>query len=321
MKHLTALFCIAAGSSVALAVPGGPEDPCGIMIVDSGNDRVVLADAYDGHVLDANWIDIAAAAAASGYTGLLTPIEAIEVGDEIWVSDQVADRIWRFNTSNRSYAGSIGAGTGELNNIRGMHRFGNTVYVAMGADSDIFGEGIITINATTGMITGSFNGRDVDDTSYFDINFYNGNLLISNSESGNDGLEMYSLAGAYLGQFVSSDGVTGIRFPEQIARTVDGDLLVGGFSGNSGVYMYDMFGNELGIVAGADLGTRGVYELGNGRILYTNGSMFGTDADGEILGNGSYRFVTEICGDFVPAPSSLALIGLGGLVATRRRRA
>lgn len=311
------LLFIAAG--LAQAVPGG-GDSCGLMVVDSSQDRVVLLDAYDGSVINAHWIDIAAAAAHDGYTGGTTPIEAIEVGNEIWISDQIADRIWRFNTATQSYVGSIGAGTGDLNNIRGMHLFGNTVYVSMGDDSANYGRGIITIDATTGAVTGQFNGRTPADTSYFDVNFYNGNLVVSNIQSGNVGVEMYSVAGAYLGQFITSDGVTGIDFPEQIARTLDGDLLVAGFSNPSGVYLYDMFGNSMGVVAGAGAGTRGVVELGNGQILWTNGSVISTDA-GAILSDGSFRFVTEICGDFVPAPSTAALLGLGGLVASRRRRA
>ncbi|MEM9373590.1 MAG: PEP-CTERM sorting domain-containing protein [Planctomycetota bacterium] len=315
---LTAIAAVSMTAGFAYAVPGD-EDPCALMIVDSGLDRVVLLDSEDGSVLNTNWIDIAAAAASDGYTGGLTPKEAIVVGTEVWVSDQVADRIWRFDTVTQSYLGSIGGDTGDLNNIRGMHQFGNTVYVAMGSDSDNFDEGIITIDAMTGAITGQFNGRDPADTSYFDVNFYNGNLLVSNSDTGNDGLEIYSIDGSYLGNLVTSDGETGIDFAQQINRTEDGNLLVGGFSTPSGVYMYDMFGNDLGIVAGADAGTRAGYELGNGEIIWTNGSFIATDGE-TILEGGSYQYITKVQGDFVPAPSAMALLGLGGLIAGRRRR-
>lgn len=308
------LVGLAAG--FAYAVPGG-EDNCGLMIVDSTQDRVVLLDAFDGSVINANWIDIAAAAAADNYTGSTTPLEAIMVGTEVWVSDQLADRIWRFDSVSQSYLGSIGADSGDLNNIRGMHQFGNTVYVAMGSDSANYGEGIITIDAMTGAITGQFNGRDPGETSYFDVNFYNGNLLMSNSTA--ESLDIYSLEGDYLGEFVSSDGVTGIDFPQQIQRTEDGDLLVAGFSTPSGVYMFDSAGNSMGIVAGADAGTRGAFQLGNGEIIWTNGNFIASDGR-VILDDGSFRYITKVCGDFVPAPSSVALLGLGGLIAGRRRR-
>ena len=314
---ITAFAVVSLASAFAHAVPGD-NDPCGLLVVNSGLNRVLLLDANDGSILNENWLDIGAAAAADGYTGSSTAIEAIEVGSEIWVSDQLADRIWRFDTVTQSYIGSIGADTGDLNNIRGMHRFGSTVYVAMGSDSDNFGEGIITIDAATGAITGQFNGRDPGDTSYQDINFYNGNLLISNSDQ--DGLEIYSLDGSYLGNLVSSDGVTGIDFPQQINRTEDGNLLVGGFSPPSGVYMYDMFGNNLGIVAGLDFGPRAAYELGNGEILWTNGNFLRTD-DTIIAEGSSFRYITKVQGPFVPTPAGVALLGLGGLIVGRRRRA
>ena len=311
------LIAICAGA--AHAVPGDDE-PCAIMVVDSDADRVSLLDAFDGSLINESWLDIAAAAAADNYTGSTTPIEAIEVGDEIWISDQLADRIWRFNKLDRSYVGSIGANSGELNNIRGMHAFGGTVYVAMGSDSDVYGQGIITIDAGSGAITGQFNGRNPDDTSYFDVAFYNGNLIVANIDTGNDGVEMYDIAGNYLGNLVSSDGVTGIDFPEQMARALNGNLLVAGFSPTSGVYEYDQFGNQIGIVAGLDFGTRGVYQLGNGEIVWTNGDFTRSDSN-IFLQGGSYRFITEICGEFVPTPSGMALLGLGGLIAARRRRA
>lgn len=315
---LTAFAVVSLAAAFAHAVPGADDD-CGLLVVDSTLDRVLLLNATNGSVLNENWIDIAAAAASDGYTGGLTPIEAIEVGSEIWVSDQIADRIWRFDTISQSYIGSIGADTGDLNNIRGMHKFGDTVYVAMGSNADNNDEGIITIDAGSGAITGQFNGRDGADTSYFDVNFYNGNLLVSNIDGGNDGLEIYSLDGSYLGNLVSSDGVTGIDFPQQINRTSDGNLLVGGFSPDSGVYMYDMFGNDMGVVAGGGFGTRAGYELGNGEILWTNGNFLRTD-DNIIIEGNSFRFITKVQGDFVPAPSAVALLGLGGLIAGRRRR-
>jgi len=320
MKNkMTALVAIALASGMAYAVPGADDD-CGLLVADSTGDRVLLLSAQDGSVIDANWIDIAAAAASDGYTGGITPIEAIEVGSEIWVSDQVADRIWRFDTVTQNYIGSIGAGSGDMNNIRGMHRFGGTVYVAMGSDSDNFERGIITIDQATATVTGRFNGRDPSDTSYWDLNFSNGNLLVSNSDSGNDGLEIYSIDGDYLGNLVSSDGVTGIDFPQQINRDSNGNLLVGGFSSPSGVHMFDMFGNSLGIVAGLDSGSRAGYELGNGEIMWTNGSFIATD-NGTILDGGSFRFITKVQGSYVPGPAGVALLGMGGLIAGRRRRA
>ena len=292
-------------SGLALA-----SDPYNILTIDSNTDQVLLLNRFDGSVIDANFLDVASAAAAAGTSA--TPIECIQVGNEFWVSDQIADRVWRFG-SDGSFIGDIGAG--QLNNIRGMHQVGNTVYVAMGSDSDVYDRGIITIDATTASVTGQFNGRDTADTSYWDITQVGDELYITNSDTGNDGIERYSLGGDYLGNLVSSDGTTGIDFAQQMFVRSNGNLLVGGFSSPSGVWEFLADGTSLGIVAGLDLGTRAAIDLGNGEILWSNGSFLATDS--YTVAEGSFRFFTQTN---VPAPASLAMLGLGGLAATRRRR-
>lgn len=293
---------IAAGTAIA-----GPSN---ILAIDSNTDQVLLLSGFDGSVINANFLDVASAASAAGTTA--TPIECIQVGNEFWVSDQIADRIWRFG-SDGSLLSDIGAG--QLNNIRGMHQVGDTVYVAMGSDSDVFNEGVITVDANTGAITGQFNGRDGADTSYWDITSVGNELLITNSDSGNDGVERYSLAGDYLGNLINSDGTTGLDFGQQIFIRDNGNLLIGGFSPPSGVWEYLADGTEVGIVAALDLGPRAAFDLGNGEILWSNGSFLATDS--YTVAEGSFRFFT---GTNVPTPAPLALIALGGLTATRRRR-
>ena len=305
MRHTTyaaAAMLIAAGTAIA-----GPSN---ILAIDSNTDQVLLLSGFDGSVINANFLDVASAASAAGTTA--TPIECIQVGNEFWVSDQIADRIWRFG-SDGSLLSDIGAG--QLNNIRGMHQVGDTVYVAMGSDSDVFNEGVITVDANTGAITGQFNGRDGADTSYWDITSVGNELLITNSDTGNDGVERYSLAGDYLGNLINSDGTTGLDFGQQIFIRDNGNLLIGGFSPPSGVWEYLADGTEVGIVAALDLGPRAAFDLGNGEILWSNGSFLATDS--YTVAEGSFRFFT---GTNVPAPAPLALIALGGLTATRRRR-
>lgn len=298
--------------AIALIAGAAIAGPSGFILgIDSDSDQVLLLNGFDGSVINNSFLDIASAASAAGTSA--TPIEVIEVGNEFWVSDQIADRVWRFG-QNGSFIGDIGAG--QLNNIRGMHQVGDTVYVAMGSDSDSLGEGIITIDANSATITGQFNGRDPGDTSYWDITSVGNELLITNSDTGNDGIERYSLAGDYLGNLVSSDGVTGLDFGQQIFQRANGNLLVGGFSGPSGVWEFLADGTEVGIVAALDLGPRAAIDLGNGEILWSNGNFLATD-DRVILEGGSYRFFTATN---VPAPASLAMLGLGALATTRRRR-
>ncbi|MEO1716618.1 MAG: hypothetical protein AAFR76_05855 [Planctomycetota bacterium] len=308
-------FVAAAVAGVAVSASGQ-----NLLVPESGEDVVYVIDGFSGAVINSSFIDIAAAAASVGYTGTLTPSEAIEVGNEIWVSDQLADRIWTFDRSG-IFTGQIGVdsfGDGQLNNIRGIEVVGGTVFAALG-NNNAAGtvlEGVATIDVATRQISGGFNGRDPLDTNYFDVFAFNGELLISNIDTGNDGIERYDTDGNFLGILASSDGVTGIDFPQQInARSSNGNLLVGGFSPPSGVWEFTDEGDSLGVVAGMDLGTRAGYELGNGEIIWTNSSFLATDA--QTLAEGSFRFFSPTS---IPAPASAALLGLGGLVASRRRR-
>jgi uncharacterized protein (TIGR03382 family) len=116
--------------------------------------------------------------------------------------------------------------------------------------------------------------------------------------------------------FVSSDGISGIDFPQQLFVRGNGNVLAAGFSGPSGVFEYDVFGNSLGIVAGLDRGPRGVLELLNGDVMWTTGTGFFV-GETEVLGGSSGQYLSFVV---IPAPGAMALLGMGGLVAVRRRR-
>jgi hypothetical protein len=279
------------------------------MVPDSTADRVVLLDAFDGSVVNANFLDIATPAAAAGVSSL--PVEALQVGNEIWVSDQGADRIWRFDSSG-GFIGDVGAG--QLDNIRGMEVVGNTVYVAQ-EGTTAFDPGIVTIDVPSLAITGSFANFGGDDISYWDVLLRNGELYVSNSDSGNDAIERYALDGTFLGFFAQSDGLTDFDFVQQLANTSNGNLLAGGFSVPSGVYEFLPDGTNLGITAGLDFGPRGVAELGNGDTLWTNGAWIRTD-DNIVLDGGSYRFISATT---IPAPAGLVVLTLLGVTGRRRR--
>lgn len=275
-----------------------------LLIADSTSDTVGMYNAFDGSLMNANFLDIA----ANNGGASSTPIEVQRAGNEYWVSDQIADRFWRFDLSG-NFLGDYGVDI--IDNVRGFEVVGNTAYAA--AANGINGSGIYTFDVNTGANTGFFNGRDPADTSYFDVAFVNGELLVSNIDTGNDGIERYDLAGNFLGVLFSSDGTSSVDFPQQIAQNSAGNLLVGGFSLPSGVYEIGLDGTDFGIVAGLDAGPRGVIELGNGQIAYTNGGAFQSDS-AVFADTGSYRYIT-----LVPAPSTaLALLGLAA--TTRRRR-
>src|SRR6187551_261921 len=80
-----------------------------ILMPDSTNNRLVAFDPLNGSVVNSNMFALAAG----------TPISAIQVGNEIWVSEQIGDRISRWSMTG-TFLGAIGGGiTGGLDNVRG----------------------------------------------------------------------------------------------------------------------------------------------------------------------------------------------------------
>ncbi len=296
---------LAAGSASAQGV---------LLIPDSDNDRIMAFDPFNGSVIDLNFItDIGAVGWAFS-----TPVEAMQVGSQIWVSDQIEDRVHRFDFAG-GFQGSIG--NAGLDNIRGMGLINNSVYVAnAGTLNGAPGNALVQYDLNGNFIqniamTGS--SHDVEVTAA-------GDLLVTDSTS--DNIERYLPSGTPLGAF--ENPASPINFPQQMAFRSNGNLLVAGFSGtvNAGIYEFDSSGNQLSFWLD-NFGCRGVYELGNGRILAT----FGAGAGGRIVSidpsNGT--FLTILQGGIspryinyveIPAPgASVLLVAFGALGARRRR--
>lgn len=282
---------------------------CLLLVPDSTNDRVMVFDSTDGSLVNADFIDLTGAGAS-------TPINAIQVGSEIWVSDQVADSVFRYSLDGSTHLGTI---SGQMDNIRGMELLGDTVYVSnSGTGNGAGGDGVVTIDVNTNSVNGFFVTGDNGDGDPFDVLAYFGNLLI-NDISGED-IDTHDAAGNFLSEFHNSDGVSGIDFPEQMTLTTRGTIYAGGFSSPAGIYEYDGSGNQI---AYFDVGTavRGVHELANGNIMFTDGDGVhvldpNTGVITDSITGVSARFVECV----IPAPGTLGLVGLAGLVAARRRR-
>ncbi|MEL7330660.1 MAG: histidine phosphatase family protein, partial [Cyanobacteria bacterium J06560_2] len=249
-----------------------------LMVPDSVGDRIILFNPVSGLLENDNFID------GSEDTGLgifKTPINAIQVNDEIWVADQVADALFRFDL-NGGYLGVVGDSDGDgdtdgLDNIRGIEFAGGSVYVSnSGDDNDAPGDGeVVVVFNPEGENLGFFDTGDP-----YDIFAFNGELLISdiNSESdGGEDIDRYTLDGinsTFIDTFVESDGETGIDFPQQISMLSNGNLLVAGFSLPGGFYEYDASGNQVDLL-NADDGfaerVRAAYQLEDGNILWSGG--------------------------------------------------
>jgi hypothetical protein len=232
------------------------------------------------------------------------------------VGESMSDpaKYWRVNVN----------GALNLINLRGMEVVGNTVYLANAGAG--FGKSIVTIDATTAAITGSF--AIASNNSPWDIKKVGNELFISNYETGSNStsrVDRYSLAGSFLGNVITTNNASsGLAGPQQITLKSNGNLLIGGFSGttNTGIYEYTTSGTFVNFFAGG-LGQRGAQELGDGNVLFTKG-------DGVFVYNvGDNIFSPSITGanshyinpTNLPAPGAMGVLALAGLAAARRRRA
>ncbi|MCB0257798.1 MAG: hypothetical protein KDI55_29075, partial [Anaerolineae bacterium] len=121
---------------------------------------------------------------------------------------------------------------------------------------------------TSGNYLGNFvaNGAGGLD-SPFDAYGRTADWLVTAIDS--DNILSYDLTGAFIAQFAAIN-----TFPEQANEAGNSNVLVANFSGTEeGVVEYTAAGALVGIYDPATLGGyRGVYELGNGNLLTTNGS-------------------------------------------------
>ena len=113
---------VAAGASCV----AGAAPPKYVVVVDSGNDGLSLVDSTSGAMVNAAWVRYSdwGLDATSG-----TPKDAIRVGNQLWVSDQLQDAIHRFSLSvaHPEYLGTI---SGGIDNIRGLECRDGVVFVS-----------------------------------------------------------------------------------------------------------------------------------------------------------------------------------------------
>ncbi len=269
-----------------------------LMMPDSTNNRLVLFDPNNGSLVNSNFFSLAGG----------TPIHAMQVGSEIWVSEQVGDRVSRWSMGGAS----LGAITGQMDNVRGMIQVGNTVYVC----NDGTGNGAPGPSLRMFDTAGNNLGFFVTPASSgpFGLLDSQGGLLVS-SDAANDDIHQYTLAGASVGTFHNS---ATLNFAEQMDYDPAGNILVAAFTSNM---VFTLNFNTGAIVSSfAASGARGVYQLGNGNVMWTNGSGahvydINTGISTQVYTGGG-RFI-----DFVniPAPGSIALLGIAGLIRRRRR--
>ena len=268
-----------------------------LMMPDSTNNRLVTFDPFNGSLINSNVFGLAAG----------TPVHAMQVGNEIWVSEQLGDRVSRWSFSGSS----LGALTGTMDNLRGMEQVGNTIYVCNdGTGNGAPGESLRMFDAS-GNSLGFFA---TPSSSPFGILDHRGRLLVS-SDAANDDVHSYSYAGSPLGTFHNS---TSLNFAEQMDIDVNGNVLVAGFSTNNVVRLDPGTGALVGQFTAS--GARGVHQLGNGDIMWTNSSgvhIFNVSTGGSSqVYSGGGRYIDVLT---VPEPGTVvAFMVLAGLASRRR---
>jgi hypothetical protein len=218
--------------------------------------RVMLFSHVDGSLINDNFIH---ESSTGGWGGIVKGIQ--QVGDDIWISTQAQARLHRYDATG-TYLQTIGEG--YLANVRGFAHDDGVFYITIGSNV-----GSIPANSIVKLdLSGNFLGSFVVDASPFDAFVVGpGELLVSHSSGTND-LTRWDFNGNSLGVFHAGP----ISWAQQIHRRSNGNFLVAGWSGTSGIYEYDPFGNQVNFIDAP--GARAAYELETGNIFWTGQGFF-----------------------------------------------
>ena len=228
-----------------------------LLSTNTTTDTVVAFSPIDGSLVDANFFGITEAGG--------TKVSVIQVGNEIWVNEQTGDRIVRYDPCGNEL-GVIGPTFvgGGLDNIRGMSFINGLVYCTN--DGNLNGataDSLVTFDPAGNWVATLPLSNTI---SPYSVLPWQGDLLVSGS-SNNEDVHRYTTAGVSVGTFHDT---ASISFAHQLAQASDGNVWVGCFT-TGGI-------TKLDATTGAVLssfpasGARGVAELANGNLLWTNGS-------------------------------------------------
>ncbi len=302
MRNLMTAACVCALAAAAHADF--------LLLMDSGNDRVLALDPMDGSLINPSVV------ADPARWGTVTSVIDSTVGT-LLIADQSNDAIYEYSYGG-DYLRTIADNTDGIDNIRHIAVRDGVLYAAVA--SGPLEESVLSM---------TLDGDNVQQfanpiASPWYIHFRDNDMLVTNSSG--DTIERFDLAGNSLGPIHDSDGLTGIDFPRQIFEKDNGNLLVGGFSTPAGIYEYDALGNQLDYteVNPGQLGLRGLWQLGNGNLVYSGGTRAGildpnTDMATDFAFSGSGNSFQYFGVSPLPEPTTAVLVIAGLTLAIRRR--
>ena len=235
--------------------------------------NIVLLDAFDGTILDPSFIDL-----TSLNQGL--PKAITQVGEQIWISDQTADRIDRFDLTG-AYISTIDTG---LDNVKGLDVIGNEVWVTnAGSNNGAPGTAIVRYD-----LQGNLLGNFATTGSSFDIIDVGNNEVYISYISSDSRIERRDYQGNIIGDLVPTGVVT---FIQQMALAPDANTVFAAVFSNNGsntAGLYEFSRSDGTITNFWQEGSlRGVMPLGNGQMLLSAGANYGVKILDLATGNTS----------------------------------
>lgn len=304
-----------------------------LIVADGWRDGAHLLSSFDGSIIQLDFISD-----ANGGPDLSVPIEAMPVGNEIWMTDQNLDAVLRYDQSG-NYLGDFVGPADRLDNVRGFHVADNVLYVTnFGTGNSAGGPGIRKFDATTGADLGTVVPPGA--RSPWDVAGLDGRVLVSDDLqiSTNPLLDTAAIfelpPGGGSSVFATgSRGTNGMSLIKQMIELANGNLLVANNGQPRALLEFTPAGALVASYSLGELQANGLYELENGKILVgaqgtgvlgTNGLYTLDLATGDVVaivtgatlpGGTTPNFI-----NFIPIPEPTTALLLGLMVVLRRRR-
>lgn len=274
-----------------------------VTVADQANGKIWLFDAVDGSLVNPDFIPPDA--------NMVAPIHAVCTGESVLVSDPGSDSIFEYDFGGSFLTTLADNASSGIDDPRGISVYNEQVYVTVnsGAHADTVQRfGLDGTGQATWATSDNLDGP----SSLF---FRQADALVANRFAGT--IERYDTNGVWQETFVST-----LDAPEQTDRGFNNGALVGEGGTPAGVHLFDSGGVPTGFVLPVQGSVYGVHLLTLGGYMFTDDAGVHIydpfeDTYQTVVSGSGFRYVAPI---LVPTPSSLALLCLGGLAVSRRRR-